>query len=67
MTQSPVTDPLRSLDNDEAEDLFKSAFNGTAGGIKITSSQPGGEQDPQQGEASQCVLCSEDNGHVTPL
>ena len=65
MTQSPVTDPLRSLDNDEAEDLFKSAFNGTAGVIKITSSQPGGEQDPQQGEA----VCGDAvvSGHVTTL
>ena len=38
------TDPLRSLEKDDSEDLFKSAFNGSAGVIKITSdsdSQPG--------------------------
>ena len=37
-------DPLRSIEKEESEDLFKSAFKGTAGVIKITSdsdSQPG--------------------------
>jgi len=34
-----VSDPLRTLDNDESEDLFKAAFNGSSAGvIKITTS-----------------------------
>ena len=40
MSTDQVTDPLRSLDNDEAEDLFKSAFNGSAGVLKITKTAP---------------------------
>ena len=40
MSTDQVTDPLRSLDNDDAEDLFKSAFNGSAGVLKITKTSP---------------------------
>ena len=40
MSTDQVIDPLRSLDNDEAEDLFKSAFNGSAGVLKITKTAP---------------------------
>jgi len=32
-----VTDPLRTLEIEDSEDLFKSAFNGSAGRIKITA------------------------------
>ena len=32
-----VTDPLRTLEIEDTEDLFKSAFNGSAGRIKITA------------------------------
>ena len=39
-TTDQVTDPLRTIDNDEAEDLFKSAFNGSAGVLKITNTSP---------------------------
>ena len=42
-----VTDPLRTLENDESDDLFKSAFNGSAGVIKITSKH---ESDSQEGK-----------------
>ena len=38
-TSMDVSDPLRTLENDESDDLFKSAFNGSAGVIKITTSQ----------------------------
>ena len=40
MSTDQVTDPLRTIDNDEAEDLFKSAFNGSAGVLKITNTSP---------------------------
>ena len=37
MDNTDPTDPLRTLEKDDSEDLFKSAFNGSAGVIKITS------------------------------
>ena len=45
-----VSDPLRTLENDESDDLFKSAFNGSAGVIKITAKH---ESDSQEGNHRQ--------------
>ena len=45
MDNTDPTDPLRTLEKDDSEDLFKSAFNGSAGVIKITS-----DSDCEQGE-----------------
>ena len=45
-----VTDPLRSLEIEDSEDLFKSAFNGSAGRIKITAKP---DIDTQQGRQRQ--------------
>ena len=43
-----ISDPLRTLENDESDDLFKSTFNGSQGIIKITSNKA--ETDSQQGK-----------------
>ena len=63
-------DPLRTLEKDDSEDLFKSAFNGSAGVIKITSDsdcEPGNNRDNEnisisnwflvdKSKFTQCVL-----------
>ena len=50
-----VSDPLRTLDNDESEDLFKAAFNGSSAGvIKITTSHS--NDDHQEGLHSSLLL-----------
>ena len=47
-----VTDPLRTLAIEDSEDLFKSAFNGSAGRIKITAKP---DIDTQQGRQRQSL------------
>ena len=46
------TDPLRTLEKDDSEDLFKSAFNGSAGVIKITS-----DSDCEPGNTALLLTC----------
>ena len=49
MDNTDPTDPLRTLEKDDTEDLFQSAFNGSAGVIKITSDsdcEPGQSLEP---------------------
>ena len=55
-------DPLRTLEKDDSEDLFKSAFNGSAGVIKITSDsdcEPGNNRDNENISISNWFLVDE--------